>query len=146
MRYLIHRDRPFPGHVQSVLKDDGTVGYCSTPTTLEQYEDEHGPMRVLTEAELDELMAAFESSQITEPAPESAKDFDYALGVLPPSRWTTCRGVELFAMSERISGLLTTWHAQLNGRYWTWTDLATAKHEELAAKVAQAAERAGGTE
>ena len=136
-RYIIRTDEPFKGYVQSVLNADGTVGYTKG-LTLDQYAAELGaPLRVIDGAELDVLIAEYQAGQVTPPMEITEEAFHEALNVLPPSRWGHCMGVELFHISETISGDLVNWYASLNGRYWAFVDLCTTPPETLAAKVAE---------
>lgn len=140
-RYIIRTDEPFRGSVQSLLQPDGTVE-LSGGLTVEQYVEARGfPVRAIDRAELEALIAEFEASQITEPEEIDAERFHYALNVLPPCRWSLYSGVELFHISERLSGSLVAWYAHLDGRYWSLVDLSTAKPEDLACKVATASQR-----
>lgn len=139
-RWLIRTDEPFRGHSQSFILPDGSVAYTDG-LTPEQYAAERGfPVKVITDAELDELESEFTASQITEPAEETQAEFWDALEVLPPCRWHTHRGVELFHISERITGRLVSWHAQINGQFFHFVDLDNASSEDLARKVAIEAE------
>ncbi len=137
-RYIIRADRAFLGSVQSILLPDGTVEW-SGGLTLEQYVEERGfPVRVVDRSELETMIADYEAGQVTEPESITEDQWTYALGVLPPSRWGHYAGVELFHISERLSGELVSWYAHLNGRYWSFVDLSTARPEDLARKVAEA--------
>ncbi|NCA91228.1 MAG: hypothetical protein EOM92_20715 [Gammaproteobacteria bacterium] len=137
-RYIIRADEPFQGYVQSVLNRNGTVGY-TRGQTLEQYAAELGaPLRIIDAAELDALIAEFEAGMVTSPSEITEEAFHEALNVLPPSRWGHCMGVELFHVSENISGSLVNWYGALNGRYWAFVDLCTADPEDLARRVAEA--------
>lgn len=133
--WLIRTDVPFT-NVQSVMLEDGTVGWTDG-WTPEQYAAERGfPVKVISDAELDALLETRLRSLITEPTEESEKDFWYALEVLPPCRWGRVKGVEMFHISERIEGNIVAWHAQLGGRYATCNDSAGVDREALADKFA----------
>jgi len=135
--WIIKADQPYSG-VQSFLTPDGTVAYTDG-LTIEQYEAERGiKLKAISDAELDELQSAFEAGLVTDPVEETEADFWYALEVLPPCRWRTVQGVELFHVSERLTADLVSWHGQIKGRYFTFTDQARRPMEELAAKVAKA--------
>lgn len=135
--WLIRDDEPFR-HAQSFLLPDGTVAYTDGLTPL-QYAADHGfPVRVVTDAQLDDMIAAYEASLITDPVEETEEQWWYALEVLPPCKWRTVRGVELFHISERQTGNLVNWHARLNGKFYTFVDDAARDMGELAEKVAKA--------
>ena len=137
--WLIRADQPFDGKSQSFLLPNGTIAYTDG-LTPEQYASKRGfPVRVISDAELDALTDRWTASQITVPEEEDSQAFWYALEVLPPCRWHTRRGVELFHISERISHNLVNWHAQVDGRYFTMVHHADADCDVLADAVNQAA-------
>lgn len=138
MQYLIKEGEPFRGYVQSVLKPDGTVAYTDGMTVAE-YAAERGPVRVIGDEELNSLIEECTVSLVTDPTEETEEQFWYALEVLPPCRWRTVRGIEMFHISERITLDLVSWHARIGGRYFTFNDRAGANMDDLAAKVAGAA-------
>jgi hypothetical protein len=139
MQYVLRADEPFKGYVQSVLRPDGTVAY-SDGLTLEEYAEAKGfPIRVIDDAELDALIADHTASLVTEPTPESLEAWEYALNVLPPCRWRTVGGVELFHISERLTHDLVSWHGRIGDRCFAFTDRAGADMTALAEKVARAA-------
>jgi hypothetical protein len=140
--WLIDANEPFRGHVQSVLTPEGTVAYTDG-LTVEQYEAERGvKLKKITDAELDALLSEYEAGLVTDPTEETEAQFWYALGVLPPCRWRTVDGVELFHISERLTGDLVSWHAQYDGRFFTFTDQARRAGYDLALKVRTAARKA----
>jgi len=136
MRFIIRADIPFPGHCQSLLLDNGTVAYTNG-LTLEQYAQERGfPVRVVENDELEQLERAHIDSLVTEPCEESKEHFWDALECLPPSKWRTVRGVEMFHICERITGDLVAWHCHVGERYATFNDRAGKPADEIAAKAA----------
>jgi hypothetical protein len=144
MFYLVPQGQPFKGSIRSVLLDDGTVAY-SDGMTLDQYQAKHGPMNVLTEAELTDLIELYTDSLITDPAEETAEQFDYALECLPPCRYGTVGGVTMFHIVERITHDLVSWHCQAGGRFWTFNDIASRDRAQIAGKVLLAASAALAT-
>lgn len=99
--WLIRADQPFMGHVQSVILPDGTVAF-SNGLTPDQYAKDRGfPVRVITDAELDVLLASHEASLITAPVEITDEQYHELLNCLPPCRWRTVAGVEMFHVSER---------------------------------------------
>ena len=138
-QYVIPANEPFKGYVQSVLKPDGTVAYTGGLSLTEYSAQQGKAFKTVSDEELDALIAEYEATLITDPAPESEEDWWYGLEVLPPCRWKTVRGVELFHISERLTGDLVRWHARIGDQHFTFTDQAGADMETLAAKVAKAA-------
>ena len=137
--WLVHASEPFRGSTQSYLLPSGTVAY-SGGQSFEDYNAERGgQFKLITDGQLDALLADFHGSMITDPEPITAEQFDDALNCLPPCRWGKVRGVELFHVSERITGDLVDWYARLNGRHWHFVDHDRQTGERLAEKVAVAA-------
>jgi hypothetical protein len=138
MQFIIRADQPYQGHVQSVLEPDGTVAW-SGGLTPDQYASDRGiKIRIIDEAELASLTAAYTAGLVTSPQPETAADFQRALDVLPPSRWTVHRGVEMFHICERVTHDIVAWHARLGDRCYTFNDRSGISNEDVTVKVAAA--------
>jgi hypothetical protein len=136
MKWIIRTDEPFRGHVQSHLLENGTVAY-STGLSPEQYQEARGfPIRIIENDELDAMMARHIDALVTDPREETREQYWYALECLPPSKWRTMRGVEMFHICERITADLVAWHCRLGERYATFNDRAGKPADEIAAKAA----------
>ncbi len=48
-----------------------------------------------------------------------AETFNEMLNVLPPLKWCTIRGVEMFCMSEMYTGTITNQYARVGDRYYS---------------------------
>jgi hypothetical protein len=59
-----------------------------------------------------------------------------ALEVLPPEKWQTVGGVELFRMMEYLTGSITAHYARLGSRYFTRNASTATPYAQLAAEVA----------
>lgn len=135
MQYLVKANEPFRGSVESVILPSGIVAYTGGKSLDEYRAGLSYDVRVIDESELDSLIAAFESSRVTEPELIDADKWEYALNVLPPARWQTVRGVNLFHVSEHISGDLVDWYARIDDRFFHFVDRAGRNMIELADKV-----------
>jgi hypothetical protein len=135
-QYIVKADEPFPGYIQSTVLDDGTVAYTDGMTPEDYSKDRGYAIRLIDAAELTRLFNEHEAGLITDPSPITEDDWHDALNCLPPSRWGHSRGVELFHISERITGDLVDWFAQVGGQYFRFVDLCNRDPAELAAKVA----------
>lgn len=134
-QYIIKTDAPFAGYVQSALCEDGSVMYTEY-ASFEAYCEANGPNhRLIDDEELDGLIAAHLESLITEPKEETEEQFSDALDVLPPCRWHSHMGVNMFHISERLTYSLVEWHARLDGKYYRFTDHDYATSDHLAEKV-----------
>ena len=59
---------------------------------------------------------------IGQPLAETTEDhFEDMLGCLPPMKWCTIGGVEMFCMCEMLTGTYTSQYARYNGKYYTKT-------------------------
>jgi hypothetical protein len=64
------------------------------------------------------------------------EDWYDALEVLPPEKWETVRGVNIFRMSEYLAGNITAHYAKLRGKYFTRNCSTSETYQELAEQVA----------
>ena len=139
MQYIIDTSAPFRGICQSIIDNNGIVAYTGGQT-FDEYLAEHGNhFCLVSEIEFDGMLEFHYSTLVTEPVRKTRAGFWKALECLPPERWHNHRGVELFCMCEYLQGNLTSWHARLNNKHYTFTDRANASSEHLAAKVLAAA-------
>jgi hypothetical protein len=60
-----------------------------------------------------------------------------ALEVLPPEKWQTVRGVEIFRMCEYLSGNITAHYAKLLGKFFARNCSTSEKYEDLAEQIAE---------
>jgi len=58
------------------------------------------------------------------------------LEVLPPEKWETVRGVNIFRMCEYLTGNITAHFAKLNGKFFSRNCSTRETYEELAEQVA----------
>lgn len=135
MQYIIRKDEPFQGHVQSIVNPDGTIAYCAG-LTLETYEAERGfPIRVIDDAELDQLTAEHLRGLVSDPAPITQERFWEMLEVLPPCHWHNAGGFEVFHVSERLTHNLVSWFAHRGDSYWEFTDHDNITDTDLVTKL-----------
>ena len=75
--------------------------------------------KILTWNEFAKLKKAY---YITDDLAEITADrYDEMLNVLPPLKWRTVKGVEMFCISEMTSGTYTSQYARYDGKYYTKT-------------------------
>jgi hypothetical protein len=138
LRFAIRTDQPYRMHHHCVILPDDSVAWTDHKS-IDSYAAEHGgTFKILTGEELDAVMAEAEAALVTKPAPITAERFDDYLECLPPCRWHRHAGVELFHVSERLTGDLVQWCARIEGQCYGWTDQARRPSDELAAAVAEA--------
>jgi hypothetical protein len=64
------------------------------------------------------------------------KEWFENLEVLPPEKWETVRGVNIFRMCEYLTGNITAHFANLHGKFFTRNCSTRETYEELAEQVA----------
>jgi len=62
-------------------------------------------------------------------------DYHYWLGVLPPQKWQTVDGVNLFRISEHLTGNITLHCAVYNGKYFSAYRRTSDSYKSLAAQI-----------
>lgn len=138
LRFAIRTDEPYRLGHHHIILPDGSVAYTDHKSLASYAEERGGTYKILSDAEFDALLIETENALVTKPEPISKEQFWYFLECLPPCRWHHERGVELFHVSERLTGDLVQWCAQIGGNYYGWTDQARRSSKELSALVAQA--------
>ena len=131
-RYVV--ETPFPGHIVTILTDGGRSQFGGE--TLDELKARYAnPLRVVDGQTLDEMFRVFEEGCKTLPATETEDEFRYALECLPPCKWRTVAGVEMFHISERIRGNLVSWHFRIGD----WHGTATRDAAEDPARLSEMA-------
>ena len=133
----------------TVYRDDAGVERCAytfpypagvDKTVTEYLAENPGAVYMSFDEALDKISAA-EQSKYIKPWMEITEDqWTDALEVLPPEKWQTVNGVELFRMSERPTGDITAHYARIGGRYFTANRRTSDKYEKLAQEVRHGAE------
>jgi hypothetical protein len=89
---------------------------------------------------LDDVMPLIEASQIAKYCGDwveiTEEDWYEKLEVLPPEKWETVRGVNIFRMCEYLTGNITAHFAKLNGKFFARNCSTRETYEELAEQVA----------
>jgi hypothetical protein len=139
-RYIINPESKYSGGVQSTTYTtlDGVerVAY-SNGQTLEDYLKERPAYFVMGESDFEIHMKRYYDSLVTEPRAISEERFRDMLEVLPPCKWRTVAGVNMFHVSERLTGDLVSWFARVDGEHYEFNDYASTDMFELASKVAK---------
>jgi hypothetical protein len=89
---------------------------------------------------LDDAMPLMEEAERAEYCGDwkeiSEKEWEDALEVLPPEKWETVRGVNIFRMCEYLTGNITAHYAKLRGKFFARNCSTSENYEELAEQVA----------
>lgn len=75
---------------------------------------------------VDKLIKEHEKSLISNFKEIDSERFFYMLEVLPPCKWSNVHGVELFHVSERITGNLVSWFFRKGDQYFEKIDNANS--------------------
>ena len=142
-KYFYHLDNNYMGHHSAILVN-GVWCVEYTTETLEDYKanrPDQNFSQLYTWEEYKPIVMDYDKKRLIDPPAKEVDEDHYwdMLGVLPPCRWHNYRGIELFYVSERITGNIVSWIAGLNGKYYKFAHYASATDEELAAKVLEAA-------
>lgn len=66
----------------------------------------------------------------------SEETWDDALNVLPPEKWETVRGVDIFRMCEYLTGNITAHYAKLGGKFFARNCQTSETYDDLVEQVA----------
>lgn len=104
--------------------------------TVTEYLAENSGTICLSFDEALERMGKAEEAAYIKPWTEISEDaWTDALEVLPPQKWKTVDGVELFRMSEYTTGNITTHYARIAGRCFCAGRRISEPYEVMAAQV-----------
>jgi hypothetical protein len=160
MEILYIYKEPFQGSIENTMTKGGTVHYTGEAVTrkytaengslisetkyingltFEQYnEQKGGNLKLATSEEIDILFQTHTESLISDFEEVTEESFYDGLECLPPCRWHTHKGVEMFYISEAYTDNLHTFYAQLNGKYYS----ATRRNNEPSESLAEAVNKA----
>jgi hypothetical protein len=89
---------------------------------------------------LDEAMPLIEEAQRAKYCSDwqeiTEEEWYEKLEVLPPEKWETVRGVNIFRMCEYLTGNITAHFAKLNGKFFTRNCSTRETYKQLAEQVA----------
>lgn len=123
-------------HLQTTI----TNGYCdyTDGKRPEAYLDELGPGFVCVpfDQALELIERAENVKYLNKPWKEIDEDqWEDWLCVLPPEKWQTVNGVNIFRISERLTGDITRHCARHNNRYFTANCRTTEPYALIAAQI-----------
>lgn len=160
MEILYIYKEPFKGSIENTMTKGGTVHYTGEAVTreyvkengslvwetkyingltFEQYNEQNGGnLKIATSEEIDTLFQTYTETLISDFEEITEEKFYYMLECLPPCRWHTHKGVELFYISEAYTSNLHSFGAKLNGKYYS----ATRRNNEPSESLAEAVNKA----
>ncbi len=123
-------------HLQTTI----TNGYCdyTDGKRPEAYLDELGSGFVcIPYDQAEKLITQAENEKyLNKPWKEIDEDmWDYWLGVLPPEKWGTVDGVNIFRICERLIGNITKHCARYDGRFFQADRRTTESYNFMAAQI-----------
>ena len=127
---------PYPGYTQSsTYMENGVEVVAFSKLTLKEYLVENPEMSVVSDEKLSEFIKEREADMITLPEKITKERFWDMLEILPPCKWKTVRCVEMFHISERITGNLVDWFVQTCDDYYSFTDRDSLSVDDLIKKI-----------
>lgn len=127
---------PFKGYCESQmvtathknnLFSDCTMRSLSEMIKTSEFED----WRICTGEQLDQLFNSYNETLKTEASAITADRFDDMLNILPPSRWHSVWGFEVFHISERLTANIVSWYAKNGDQCFTFDQDATISDKEI---------------
>ena len=100
--------------------------------TLDEYREKHPDAVVMAWDEAH----AIERAEFIKPVSEiTAEQFDDALNVLPPCKWTMEGAYQSFHVSELVFADIANWFAKYGARYFRFDDKRSLTHREVMQRV-----------
>lgn len=126
----------YTGDPRTGKENDRAEDYLSK---LNRERDPQTPeYRIIPQSEaMPQIEAAAEAKFVTPWKEITQERWDEMLEVLPPQKWKTVRGVEIFQMSERTFGNITGHFARVGDRCFERECRMTVAYETLADEVLQ---------
>jgi hypothetical protein len=133
--YIVPKE--FKGHPLTTLcrASTGHEFVAYTNLSLQDYLALHEGARVISHEEYNDLYFAHLNTYITNPVEVSRERFMEMLEVLPPCRWTTFSGVEMFHISKLHTANVVSWFAQYQSTFFEFMDTDNKTGFEISEKV-----------
>ena len=126
-------------HIQDVLIEgaDGVFRtQCEGLTFKEYVERGKWDCVCITLDKAVELIEELNTKQFIKPFHEiSEEKYMEMLECLPPEKWQTVDGVNIFRMSEYTTGIITGHYASYEGKYYTAERRTTTPYAEIAKEI-----------
>ena len=133
--YIIDPTEKFSGSVQNTItvNDEGEwYADYSSGQTWEEYKAESGRehLKVIEADEMEKLYNGYVQSLITTFTEIDEETYDRMLNCLPPQRWHTYRGVNIFYISEAYYANIHACYTRVNEKYYTADRLINERDED----------------
>lgn len=128
--------KPGEVHLQDVVTEVNGEKYAAYAGRPVELYTKQGFLILSIDEALDKITKAQEQRYCTGWEEVDQETYDEALEILPPQKWQTVRGVNIFRMCEYTCSNITRHYAALNGRYFRAELPTTTPYSEIAAQVA----------
>jgi len=123
-------------NIQTFINSEGKPAYCKD-ITLEAYLAEKGPeYKVISWNDAIDKITEVQNIKLIKPFVEISEDqyWDY-LECLPPEKWQTIKGVQIFRMSEYSAGNITQHCAKYKDRYFAANRRTSIDYADIAKEI-----------
>lgn len=104
--------------------------------TVEEYLLENPGFRVESWENVKNLIEALQDKHLIGQFTEiSEEDYDEALECLPPQKWETVDGVNIFRMSEYTTGNITCHYTRYNGKHYSANRRTSTPYAQIASEI-----------
>jgi len=121
-------------NLQNTVQSNGLCAY-SNETVEDCLARLHGAVCIPLENALEQIGKAEDAAYINDWEEITQETYDRMLGVLPPEKWTTADGVNIFRIMEYTTGNITAHYAHYKGRYFTANRRTSTDYKQLAKEV-----------
>ena len=124
-------------NLQTIVYSDNGIDRCQySGQTVPEYLKEHpNTVCISFDEALKKIHEEEEKIFITAWKEITEEEWMDALECLPPEKWETVSGVELFRMSEYTTGNITAHYARLNNKYYYSGRRTSNSYEKLAEEI-----------
>jgi hypothetical protein len=126
-------------HIQDILIEslDGVFRTQCQGLTLDEYNEKNGHGFIAcTLDDACEEITAIDNSRYLKPFVEITEEiYDEMLECLPPQKWQTVDGVNIFRMMEYLTGNITGHYVSYEGKYYMANRRTTVDYAEIAKEI-----------
>jgi len=136
IKKVIYKDGETNLHTVTYTDAQGVERCAYSDLTVSEYlKANPGTVAISFDEALERIAKAEDAAYIKPWTEISADAWMEALEVLPPQKWQTVDGVELFRMSEYTTGNITAHYARTGDRHFCANRRTSDAYEKLAAEI-----------
>lgn len=124
--------------IQTVTRIDaeGVERCMYSGLTVAEYLAKNEGCSVMTWDEVMPIINALQNEAYIKPFQEITEEhYEDMLGCLPPEKWETVDGVNIFRMSERLTGNITDHLVSYQGKYYSANRRTSTPYAEIAKEI-----------